>query len=246
MMAKLFELKTWVTIADAAKRLSCVLGEDVTPEDVLQLAFKGRFDLSVYFPTPVLVRKYAVLTEDETLDLLRAGKLPGMATQISDDLFIIGTDKTGYATGERELSRYGCGYSQAVFHVRSKFPCPLLIGNQQDGLYRLERDQFPEDAVIIVMSSELSGFESSINPPAPKKTEAPEERWERIAKRKSDLIAAGVRNFLQVISKEEGFSKSRIKQILEKAEAQEKKDNHPGIDKPITSFDIREATKKYR
>lgn len=48
-MGKLFNLKEWLTVADAARHLSIVFGEEVTEADVLRLALDGRLRLSVYF-----------------------------------------------------------------------------------------------------------------------------------------------------------------------------------------------------
>lgn len=48
-MSKLFKLKQWLTLEDAAKRLSTTLGEQVTVADILQLALDGRLRLSVNF-----------------------------------------------------------------------------------------------------------------------------------------------------------------------------------------------------
>lgn len=48
-MGKLFNLKEWLTVADAASHLSIAFGEDVTEADVLRLALDGRLRLSVYF-----------------------------------------------------------------------------------------------------------------------------------------------------------------------------------------------------
>ena len=48
-MSKLFKLKEWLTVADAARHLSIAFGEDVTEADVLRLALDGRLHLSVYF-----------------------------------------------------------------------------------------------------------------------------------------------------------------------------------------------------
>lgn len=46
-MGKLFNLKEWLTVADAARHLSIVFGEDVTEADVLQLALDRQLRLSV-------------------------------------------------------------------------------------------------------------------------------------------------------------------------------------------------------
>ena len=41
-MGKLFNLKAWLTIADAARHLTIVFGEEVTEADVLRLALDRR------------------------------------------------------------------------------------------------------------------------------------------------------------------------------------------------------------
>ena len=48
-MSKLLKLKEWLTVGEAAKRLSISAGEDVTEADILRLALDGHLILSVYF-----------------------------------------------------------------------------------------------------------------------------------------------------------------------------------------------------
>lgn len=65
-MGKLFNLKEWLTLADAARHLAIVFGEDVTEADVLRLALDGRIRLSVYFVNHAKARCGKVVTWDET------------------------------------------------------------------------------------------------------------------------------------------------------------------------------------
>lgn len=60
-MKKLFKLKRWLTLPDAARYLSGVLEEDVSEADVLQLALDEYLDVSVHFINPVLVREMKVV-----------------------------------------------------------------------------------------------------------------------------------------------------------------------------------------
>jgi len=46
---KLLNLKQWLTVADAARHLGILFGEDVSEADVLRLALDGHLTLSVYF-----------------------------------------------------------------------------------------------------------------------------------------------------------------------------------------------------
>ncbi|MEN0038408.1 MAG: hypothetical protein AAGC78_15130 [Cellvibrio sp.] len=49
-MSKLFKLKEWLTIEEAARHLSTVLGEDVALADIYRLALDGHLVLSMSFP----------------------------------------------------------------------------------------------------------------------------------------------------------------------------------------------------
>ena len=55
-MRKLLRLKEWVTLAEAARYLGLVLGEDVIEADVLRLALDGQLVLSVNFVNHVHAR----------------------------------------------------------------------------------------------------------------------------------------------------------------------------------------------
>ena len=48
-MSKLFKLKEWLTIPEAAKHLSAIFSEDVIEADVLRLALDGHLKLSINF-----------------------------------------------------------------------------------------------------------------------------------------------------------------------------------------------------
>ena len=68
-MGKLFNLKTWLTVADAAQHLSIVFGEEVTEADVLRLALDGQLKLSVDFVNHAEARcgKVIPLSEAKTM-----------------------------------------------------------------------------------------------------------------------------------------------------------------------------------
>lgn len=48
-MSKLLKLKEWLTVADAARHLTIIFGEEVTEADVLRFALDGELKLSVNF-----------------------------------------------------------------------------------------------------------------------------------------------------------------------------------------------------
>jgi hypothetical protein len=173
-MGKLFNLKTWLTVEDAAKYLSVTLGEGVAPADVLQLVLEDKLKICVHLPSPILARKYIALQRDEALDLLRAGELPSTAIQVSEDLCVIGTDEAGYVEGTRELSRYGTTYRDIVAAYQRLItgrestlgnllsPGLVFVGNLRDGLYRLAGERLPDDAMFVIPVSALREFEDSL------------------------------------------------------------------------------------
>ena len=77
-MGKLFKLKEWLTVADAARHLSIVFSEDVAEADVLRLALDGRLRLSVYFVNYATARCGKVISSEETewALLLRSEECP--------------------------------------------------------------------------------------------------------------------------------------------------------------------------
>src|SRR3954466_7877530 len=56
---KLFHLREWVELKDAARYLTIMVGEETGPDDVLRLGLDGHLTLSVRFVTA------ATLTESE-------------------------------------------------------------------------------------------------------------------------------------------------------------------------------------
>lgn len=65
-MSKLYKLREWLTVAEAAKQLSISFGEEVTDADVLRLALDGHLRLSVYFVNHAKARCGKVIPWEET------------------------------------------------------------------------------------------------------------------------------------------------------------------------------------
>jgi hypothetical protein len=63
--SKLFKLKEWLTLSDAAKHLSGVCGEEVTEADILRLALDGHLTLSVNFVNHAYVKPGKVVGYDD-------------------------------------------------------------------------------------------------------------------------------------------------------------------------------------
>lgn len=77
-MGKLFNLKEWLTVADAARHLSIVFGEEVTETDVLRFALDGHLRLSVNFVNHARARcgKVVRYNEAELMAAIASGNLP--------------------------------------------------------------------------------------------------------------------------------------------------------------------------
>lgn len=60
-MSKLFKLKEWVTVSDAARHLSQIVNEPVSEADVYQMALDGHLKISVHFPNRAKARMGRVL-----------------------------------------------------------------------------------------------------------------------------------------------------------------------------------------
>lgn len=65
-MSKLFKLKEWLSVADAARHLTIAFGEEVTEADVLRLALDGHLQLSVNFVNHAQARCGQIVTWAET------------------------------------------------------------------------------------------------------------------------------------------------------------------------------------
>lgn len=77
-MSKLFKLKEWLTVPDAAKHLSIAFGEEVSEADVLRLALAGHLKLSVNFVNHTQAKRGKVVNipEAELLAAIKTGNLP--------------------------------------------------------------------------------------------------------------------------------------------------------------------------
>jgi hypothetical protein len=65
-MSKLFKLKEWLSVADAAKHLTIVFDEEVTEADVLRLALDGHLKLSVNFVNHAKAKPGRIVSWEET------------------------------------------------------------------------------------------------------------------------------------------------------------------------------------
>lgn len=61
-MSKFYKLKEWVTVPDAAKRLSNVFEEEISEADVLQLVLSSKLQLSIYFPNETYAQPWVEIS----------------------------------------------------------------------------------------------------------------------------------------------------------------------------------------
>ncbi len=65
-MKKLFKLKEWLSVTDAARHLTIAFGEEVTEADVLRLALDGHLKLSVNFVNHAKAKRGQIVSWEET------------------------------------------------------------------------------------------------------------------------------------------------------------------------------------
>lgn len=64
-MGQLFRLKRWLTLADASRHLSTILGDEVTESDVLRMSLDNGLRLSVNFVNPVDLRPGKLVPKEQ-------------------------------------------------------------------------------------------------------------------------------------------------------------------------------------
>ena len=76
--SKLFKLKAWLTLPEAAKHLTGVCGEEVTEADILRLSLDGHLKLSVFFVNHAYVKpgKTIFFDEKKLADSINKGVYP--------------------------------------------------------------------------------------------------------------------------------------------------------------------------
>ncbi|MEJ8855804.1 hypothetical protein WKW79_14570 [Variovorax robiniae] len=108
-MSKLFKLKRWLTIAESAKHLTTIFGEEVTEADILRFALDHRLTLSVVFLSGALASLCVPIKDEDvqynevpSLDGTEILKLPiggqvvvtpsGSLAQVQDQVFRLDDD----------------------------------------------------------------------------------------------------------------------------------------------------------
>ncbi|OKY74018.1 MAG: hypothetical protein BM485_15470 [Desulfobulbaceae bacterium DB1] len=95
--SKLFKLREWLTVSEAARHLSSVFCEDVTEADVLRLALDGHLKLSVNFVNPTYGKCGKLISSEdkENLPAHFLSLFDGFSEEKKDEL-IAGFIKMGH------------------------------------------------------------------------------------------------------------------------------------------------------
>jgi hypothetical protein len=101
-MSKLFKLKEWLTVPDAAKHLTNMFGEDVTVADVLMLAIDGHLRLSIRCINPVKLLRGQIVP-------VQVAKRKPMSPKVMAAIEDMASFKHGAATKFKESPMVFCG-----------------------------------------------------------------------------------------------------------------------------------------
>jgi hypothetical protein len=186
---RLFNFKQWLTVPEAARHLSILLGEDLSEADILRLALDRQLTLSIHFVNHVICRIGLLVETTETaleLDHFDSGQ--------TETYFIVEAAADGQKikridwsqenisfTGVWDLSILGCERElEQRYRALTNNPAiqapqsgaverPILRG--PDGSYYQIIEGFsgpqalPEDSIFVVRTSALRDLEARISEP---------------------------------------------------------------------------------
>lgn len=144
---KLFNLKKWLNIPDAARHLSLLFDEDVTQADVLQLFLDGYLTLSVQLINDTLVRRGRVVDADTEEGRVLSSKLANERRQahplnfkIDDDQFLTLENEKTHITGVWDLAMFGTTRTEIQQRYQELTNGPDLFLGSLDGCFLYDRD----------------------------------------------------------------------------------------------------------
>ncbi len=207
-MSKLFKIKEWLTVPEAAKHLAIVFGEEVTEADVFRLALDEKLKISVYLSKPTkvkLVTKIPISTEFKVN--IQYGKW-ALCTQVDEILYLRGIVDLSMIDDANSIVE--AEYYRALNgKIIESNPGGIILFENDHHLYSLQEsldilrledeelemslDQYqrkyamenyidawclPENATLIIRTEALRNLEDSINE-TPKKIEKPLSTTER-------------------------------------------------------------------
>ncbi len=192
-MSKLFKLKQWLTLEDAAKRLSTTLGEQVTVADILQLALDGRLKLSVNFVNHAYAKCCRrVPIEEATYREVPSIKNPAITVRLykgprTDSEVFEYEDGLAKLIGVYNLSMVGAERLDVNHRLQMETGGPVVTLINLDGPFVENGDGYiyqvreihhdkkisaensypagglPDDAVLVIRTSDITRFETASN-----------------------------------------------------------------------------------
>jgi len=193
-MSKLLNLKVWLTVDDAAQRLSIILGEVVSEADVLRLAIDGRLQLSVYFVNyenarcgklaPVAEAEYDEVPSIDGTGTVRLYKGPMFFSAGGAESHVLELEEAvSTLSGVYDLPMLGDELQEIEHRYQKLTNGPDVTVEGLDGSFIQGRDgkicqlldeeghfpsgSLPEDSVLVVRSEVLRQFEASLGNPRP-------------------------------------------------------------------------------
>jgi len=135
-MSKLFTLKQWLTMPDAARHLSGVFGEEVSEADVLRLGLDGHLTLSVNFVNGAAAHLGKVISEEDA-------KAKVFSRDITNPLM-------------REAREFGDTTVGAIHEKRRTFPEEIRKAFEAGTLFWWVTDLKLDDEHFIHLEDEVS------------------------------------------------------------------------------------------
>lgn len=196
-MSKLYKLKEWLTLDDAASHLSKLLDEPVSVADVMRLGLDSRITLSVYFVNGTYGKRLVAVPEK---DLRIAQGLEGhdviLADQLPDGRYAVTDDTLTTLTGVWDLTMWGGERLDVEARYQRLIEGPevtlvdtmgAIVRNDDGAEYVLYThfdyggkdvyppSDLPEDALIVVRTAALAQFLESLTEENPKTDLDPRE-----------------------------------------------------------------------
>lgn len=165
-MSKTPKLKTWLTIEDAAARLSLLTDEPVLPRDLVQFAIDGLIGLSLFISGSVHAVECEPEVEYVSIDcpVEKSVSLSGLAdfsqhgrTEFYSWLFALLT------TGERPKGEPWIFLEQnSVVYQTMRLLQPNQFPNDSDEAVLLSASALPDDSFVVIRVSELNRLEAEL------------------------------------------------------------------------------------
>lgn len=123
--SKLFKLREWLTLKDAARHLSIMFGEEVNEDDVLRLALDGHLTLSVNFVNQAhgKLGKLISYEDEENLPPNFLSMFAGLPEEMKDK-FVSGFKKMGVFTDQFLY------LDEKVTTIEGVWDLPMVCGQQ--------------------------------------------------------------------------------------------------------------------